>query len=142
VRLQRCIFCEQHLPDKDLPSLCLGTQSGDIIQFPICSSADKDSFLTAGKNVMKSIDKQIPNSVGAKTQPCFTPLLTGKASDIPPLKKKTTMHVLEKGSHHLNQSWGASNLLQKAEEPAPTNQVDEGDVQWLLLLSTLLLQLA
>ena len=33
-----------------------------------------------------SKQKNIPNSVGARTQPCFTPLLTGNALDVAPLK--------------------------------------------------------
>ena len=28
----------------------------------------------------------MPNNVGASTQPCLTPLLTGKGSEVPPLK--------------------------------------------------------
>jgi hypothetical protein len=53
-----------------------------------------------------------------------------------------------KGSHHMEQFSGVSNLLQETKESVHTtevqdfSQVDEGDVQWLLLLSTLLLQLA
>ena len=34
----------------------------------------------------RSSEKKIPNSVGASTHPCLTPLLTGNASDVVPLK--------------------------------------------------------
>mgnify|MGYP001801150208 CR=1 FL=1 len=34
---------------------------------------------------LKTYEKYSPNSVGASTQPCFTPLLIGKLSDIAPL---------------------------------------------------------
>ena len=71
----------------------------------------------------------MPKSVGARTQPCFTPLLTGKASQVAPLKH-TVMCML---------SWndvttasrcvfflgggGAADLLEEFEESAPADQV-------------------
>lgn len=34
----------------------------------------------------RSMNKKMPKSVGTRMQPCFTPLLTGKISDVVPLK--------------------------------------------------------
>ena len=34
----------------------------------------------------RSIEKKMQKSVDARTQPCFTPLLTGKTSEVAPLK--------------------------------------------------------
>ena len=37
------------------------------------------------KAYWRSMEKNMQKSVGARTEPCFTPLLTGKASEVAPL---------------------------------------------------------
>ena len=64
-----------------------------------------------------------------------------------PIEADRTLHVLVKGGDDLQELWRAANLLEDLEEPASAHQVKsfgkvhEGKKQWLLLLSTHLLQL-
>ena len=64
-----------------------------------------------------------------------------------PIEGDQTLHVLMKGDDDCQELWRVANLLEDLEEPASAHQVKsfgevhEGEEQWLLLLSTLLLQL-
>ena len=64
-----------------------------------------------------------------------------------PIEGDQTQHVLMKGDDDCQELWRVANLLEDLEEPASAHkvksfgEVHEGEEQWLLLLSTLLLQL-
>ena len=76
-------------------------------------------------------------------QPCFTPLLTGGGS----IKADGALHVFVEGGDEGEEFWWAADLLKDLEEPTTTDQVKgfsqvhKSEEQWLLLLTTLLLQL-
>ena len=43
--------------------------------------------MQSSKAYLRSMEKKIPKSVGARMQSCFMPLLTGKEADVPPVKQ-------------------------------------------------------
>ena len=91
----------------------------------------------------------MPKSVGARTHPCFTPLLIGKGSDEDPSYYTVPFMSSWKDVIILRSlgggGGGASNPLQKGEEALSADQVkslgqvNEGYVESLSLLSALLL---
>ena len=88
-------------------------------------------------------EKKIPKRVGAKTQPCLTPLLMSKGSNMLPSYCDVAFMLSWKDRIKLCSLSGASTFHKDTEEPFPTDQVkhfrklDEGDVQSLLLFSAL-----
>ena len=73
--------------------------------------------------------------------------MTGKGSEVAPLKQ-TALHVLMEGGNDCQEFGKTPNPLQDLEEPTSAHQVEgfgevhKGGEQWLLLLSTLVLQLS
>ena len=85
-------------------------------------------------------------SVGASTQPSFTPLLMGKGSEDEP--SNWTVPCMSSGRYHLEQLGWTSNLPKQHKLALPADkvkglgQVNESNVEWLSLLTALLLELA
>ena len=99
------------------------------------------------KACFSTLAKKIPHKVGARTQPCFTPLRMSKGNDVEP--SKTTMpFVLTEGSDDAAGSGWTSDLGDNLEKTIPADQVDslrevyEGYVEWLSLFLAFLLQLS
>ena len=84
---QCCIVREKHLMDADPHYLCSGAQASNVEQLTISSGAEVDALSKSVRANLKSMEKNIPKRVSARIQPCFTPLLTGKASEVLPLKQ-------------------------------------------------------
>ena len=77
------------------------------------------SSLQSLKAYWRSMKKKMPKSVGARTKPCFTSLLTGKASEVAPC---CAVHVVVELCHHSKQLWGAIDLFEEFEESTPADQ--------------------
>ena len=84
---QGCIFSLEHLADEYLRGFGLGAKSGDVKEHSVCHGVNIRSFAAMLVRCWKSMEKKIPNSVGARMQPCFTTLMNGKASDVAPLNR-------------------------------------------------------
>ena len=76
-----------NLPYEHHVSFGFGAESGDVEEFPVWPLTDVDTFCTVYKGILEQYREENPNRVGARTQPCFTPLLTGKALEVVPSKK-------------------------------------------------------
>ena len=50
------------------------------------------------------------NNVGARMQPCLTPLVTGNASEEPPLSRTWGKHAIVELAHHSNKFIRAAKL--------------------------------
>ena len=81
------------------------------------------------KACFRSVEKKIPNSVGARTQPCFTPLRMLKGSEMAP-SYKTVLHDAEydKGTPDLEKAISAHKVECLC-------YVNEGNIKWLFFLS-------
>ena len=75
------------------------------------------------KAYWRSMEKKMPKNVGARTQPCFTPMLTGKASEVAPLKHNVLCMLSWNDVTTASWCGGAADLLEEFEESAPADQV-------------------
>ena len=91
---------------EDYPDVCFAAQAGDVEGLPISSVAEADTLSESSKAYWKNMEKTIPKRVGARTQPCFSPLLNGKASEVIPLKH--TMLCILEGGDYVVQPWEAA----------------------------------
>ena len=66
--------------------------------------------------------KNIPERVGARTQPCFTPLRMLKAADAEPSKSNGAFHVFVEGSDDAEKFGWTSDRGKDLEEAIPTDQ--------------------
>ncbi len=95
-----------------------------------------------------SREKKMPKSVGARTQPCFTPLRIGKGSEDEPSYWTVPFISSWKDVTIFRSLGGHLILCNRVKRPflltevEGLGQVDEGDVEWLSLLPALLLQLS
>ena len=90
----------------------------------------------SAKAYWRSIEKKIPKRVGARTQPCFTPLLTGKGSEVAPSKQtvlcmswwKEVMTTRRLGGHPIFwRIWKSPLLLTKSKALVrSTNAMNNG----------------
>ena len=94
--------------------MTFAAQAGDVEEFPIYSVAEADALSESSKAYCRNMYKTIPKRVGARTQPCFTPLLNGKASEVTLLKHTVLFTSSGKEVNYVVQPWGAADLLQQA----------------------------
>ena len=101
----------------------------------------------AGPNACFNITaKKIPNRVGARTQPCFTPLRLLNAADVE-LSKTTVPFMSSWKDLLMLRSW-ISDLGNNFGWAIPTDQIKslcevyEGNEEWLPLLPAFLLKLS
>ena len=71
---------------EDHPPFCFAAQAGDVEELPFCSVAEADALSESSKAYWSNTGKMLPKRVGTRTQPSFTPLRNGKASEVTPLK--------------------------------------------------------
>ena len=91
--------------------------------------------------------KKIPNKDGARTQPCFTPLLMSKVSDVEPLKTTVPFMSLRNDRMMLSNLGSTCHPGEDFEKAVCADKVEglrqiyEGHEQWLPLFPAFFLQL-
>ena len=84
VRCQGSIIREQQLAYEHLKVLVLARSLAMLKSLPSAFVRMYTPSEQSAKAYWSNIEKKIPNRVGARTQPSFTHLLTGKASEVAP----------------------------------------------------------
>ena len=84
VGCQGGVVCKQQITYQHL---VLARSLATLKSLPSCLVRTYTPSSQSANAYWRSIKKKIPNRVGAKTQPCFTPLLTGKGSEVAPSKQ-------------------------------------------------------
>ena len=108
---------------------------------------DVDTFCTVYKGIPKQHQEENPQQGWSKDIALLYSTADWEGTGGGPIEADCTLHALVKGGDDRQELWRAANLLVDLEEPASAYQVKSfGEVhkceeQWLLLLSTLLLQL-
>ena len=100
------------------------------------------------KACLRSVAKKIPNSVGARTKPSFTPLRMLKGSESGAIVQNCSHHVIMKRFHDAEYGRRTTDLGQDLEKAISAHkveclgQVNKGNIKWLSLLSAFFLQLS
>lgn len=78
----RAVICKQEVPYKSLKDFGSDLQKLQVKEVAITSVVNSVSCISVGEYREQHSGEHEAEQVGTKTQPCFTPLDTGKGSDI------------------------------------------------------------
>ena len=85
VRSKCSVVSKQHLADQNFSHLGLCEEAGEVEQAAIAPGVYVGTLFISLKAYPSSSENRMPKSVGARTQPCFTPpLLIWKGSEEDP----------------------------------------------------------
>ena len=137
-------------PDEDCADFGLGPQPCQVEQLIITSGLQVDAFRGVFETMLQQKRETNAKECRCKDTPLFNPTLDCEGLRDFPVEGHNTLHVLMKESDNAVQLWGGgtTDLLQQLEQTLPTHkvkclgEVDEGDVERHLLVTTLLLKLS
>ena len=80
IALRLAVVDKQKVPDDIRNNLGFCLKPPEVEQRTISSTSDSDSDVTLSESISQHGGEHETEQVGDKTQPCFTPLETGKGS--------------------------------------------------------------